>query len=588
VFFCIFEKQKMKIKHLISIALGIALFWACNSDKKEVATTDFEVKTHLQGAPDALHPYLYQSSSSNEILKNVYQSLLSYNIENFEIVPVLAKQRPNITFTDSLCYLAFEIHPAAKWDNGSEITAKDVEFSLKVIKNKYTNANRVRGYLEFIRNIQLDDKNPKKFILICDNLFSNTESFAGDFEILPQYKFDSLGLLNDFPINYLDAREDTIKNEKNLVEFATYFNAENIISNPQTASGSGAYKIVSWEKDNEIVLEKKANWWANDLAKNNPIFESNPKKLVYKVISEQSVAVLALKNADIDIMKGVNPNDFTMLKNDSLFSSKYNFYTPPTFAYAYLGMNNTHPILSDKNVRLAIGHLTDVENIVSKIQQGYAQTVIGPINPSLKNDYNFDIKPYEYDITIASDLLASSGWSDTDNNGILDKIIKGKKTELALTYTYNAENKQREATGLLLKDALKKVGISLSLKPLEWTQFLQAMNGRNLELFYGAIGTGPIANDHSQLFHSEAIKNGSNYVNFSNQVADSLITMLKNETSIEVQNKLNKEFQLLLHNEVPCVFLFSPTERIIVSNKFDNLSINSQRPGYWTAGFRLK
>lgn len=578
--------KRIKVSILL---LSIVLVWgvSCNrsSEKK---TSDYTVNIHLQAGPDAINPYLYQGASANEILKNVYQSLLAYHPQTLEIMPILAANRPEIQCNDTVCRVTYQLRPEAKWDNGSAVTARDVAFSLKAIKNPLTNAVRVRGYMEFISDIELDANNPLKFTLVCSNLNANTEITTGDFEILPEYFFDSAGYMKDITVKELMSNPEAMSKNENVIKFADKFNSEEIKSSAAKVSGSGPYTVADWKAEQVVFLTKKADWWGDKLAKDNVYFSAAAPKLNYKVINDQATALLALKNGEIDLMKSVNATDFTTISNDTAYKKIYNFYTPSTFAYAYLGMNNTNPILVDKNVRLALAHLTDVNRIAQTIQMGYAQVVTGPVNPALKKDYNSDIKCYEYNAEIAKDLLANAGWDDTDNNGILDKKIGKKKVELKLKFSYNAENKQREATALQLKDAAMRVGISIEPDPQDWGMFLQNMNARNFELFYGAVGTGPIANDHSQLFSTDAIKNGSNYCSYSSATADSMITALIKEADPAKQAALNKQFQQLLHDDVPVVFLFSPAERIVVAKKFTNLNISSLRPGYWPAGFTLQ
>ena len=66
--------------------------------------------------------------------------------------------------------------------------------------------------------------------------------------------------------------------------------------------------------------------------------------------------------------------------------------------------------------------MVDRQKIIDQLYKGYAQEVSGPIHPT-KAYYNKEIKPYEYDIRKAEQLLNESGWTDSDGDGIRDKMV---------------------------------------------------------------------------------------------------------------------------------------------------------------------
>ena len=98
--------------------------------------------------------------------------------------------------------------------------------------------------------------------------------------------------------------------------------------------------------------------------------------------------------------------------------------------YYYIEINNTKPGLSEKAVRLAMAHALDQDNFIKNQMEGLATRIVGPVHPS-KTFYNKSLQPYTYDIDLAKKLLSDASWKDTDQDGILDKIVAGKKIKLA-------------------------------------------------------------------------------------------------------------------------------------------------------------
>lgn len=85
--------------------------------------------------------------------------------------------------------------------------------------------------------------------------------------------------------------------------------------------------------------------------------------------------------------------------------------------------------------------------------QGLAQQVAGPVHPS-RSYYNQQLKPIVFSIDSAISLLQKSGWKDSDKDGILDKMIKGKRTKLSLNLMVSSDGGKKLA--LLLQEQAKK------------------------------------------------------------------------------------------------------------------------------------
>jgi len=256
-------------------------------------------------------------------------------------------------------------------------------------------------------------------------------------------------------------------------------------------------------------------------------------------------------------------------------------------AYYYFGINTALKKLSDKKVRIALAHLCDVDKMIKVCMYDLAERVVGPVHPSMKKSYNNAIVPYDFSTEKAKKLLEEAGWKDTDGNGIVDKIIEGKKTDFTINFTVNAGNDIRKQMALLFQEEARKVGIEVNVSQQDWSVYLNNQKKHNFEMFFGGWVSSPVPNDFKQVFHTESILNeGSNYVSFGNSKTDALIDSIKVELDEDKRAVLDKRLQQILHNEVPYIFLCAPTERIAINKKFTNAKASVMRPGYWEAGFK--
>jgi peptide/nickel transport system substrate-binding protein len=232
--------------------------------------------------------------------------------------------------------------------------------------------------------------------------------------------------------------------------------------------------------------------------------------------------------------------------------------------------------------------LVDVNKIIDVIQYNLAERVNGFMHPSKKIFYNDTITHYDYNIEKARQLLADAGWSDSNGNGTIDKMIDGQLTEFNITFTYNNGNDSRRDAALIFKEAAREVGINVDVVPQEWSIYIDNQKKHDFEMFYGAWISGVGESDPKQIFHTESINGGSNYGFFGNAESDAIIDALRGELDINKRAVYYKQLQAIIHDEVPYIFLFAPLERIAISKKFEEVKTTPLRPGYQEETFRFK
>ena len=92
-----------------------------------------------------------------------------------------------------------------------------------MVKNPLTNCHAIKPYLEFVSDIEIDAKNPKKFRVISDEPYHLGETAMDALYILPEYFYDEKGLMKSFEIRAF--KSDSIKADTNIIEFARLFNS---------------------------------------------------------------------------------------------------------------------------------------------------------------------------------------------------------------------------------------------------------------------------------------------------------------------------------------------------------------------------
>ncbi|NPA33717.1 MAG: ABC transporter substrate-binding protein [Chlorobi bacterium] len=575
---------------LIGIVLIIAAITIiANNIKEDYGNKENNVVIHELDDPGTLNPTNYSGAGSGYILELIYDALLGTDMKTLEIIPVLAESLPRIkVYSDTFIAFYYKIKEEAKWTDGKPVTGYDVAFSLKIIKNPHVDAPRLRPYYEMLDSIYINPDNPKEFTLFASQKYMNLIEMSGGFFILPEHLLDPEGLMRPFGLKVLTHHPEKVRDSEALRKFAEKYN--DIKRDTALIKGSGPYILSKWETEQEIVLKRKSNWWADSLPeeKKNMFLVAYPEKVTRKIINDFTTMEVALMGRNLDVA-APREKQYIKFKNSKVITKYYNLYDTTSLAYVFIGLNMKNPKLSDVRVRRALAHLIDKNVIIKNFLLGLGTPVIGPIHPVLKKYYNDTIKPYEYNPEKARKLLKEAGWEDTDGDGILDKEINGERVPFVLSYIYNSGNDTRKNIGLLFQEEARKVGIKVVIQQLDWSVFLEKLDQRDFETCALAWIGGPRPSDPKQIWHTESYyaEGGDNFVGFGNAYTDSLIEAIRTELDEDKRAELWKLLQVEIHKQVPYIFLYAPKGLRVISKRFDAY-VSIVRPGYNVREFKLK
>jgi peptide/nickel transport system substrate-binding protein len=580
--------RKISLAVLIALTVPSLFVTSCKSKKKSSVNTTV-INARSMSDPDMLNPINLSSSDGRNISSLMFQALLGIDQDNYQITPVLAVSRPQISTVEEGEFkggmkLDFEIRPEAQWDNGTPITAEDYIFTLKSILNPLTNCQPLKPYYEWLGDVVVDSANNRKFSVIAREKYFKIEEFAGGY-VIPEYIYDPGKTMRKFSVKDMNTepKRQALKENADIIAFANQFNSEKFQREKGGIVGSGPYAFENWTTGQNITLVRKKNWWGDKIKTRD--FLAYPEKIVFKMINDANTAVTALKDGQVDEIHGIEAKLFEeLLKNDKV-KGKIRLESPSIFAYSFIGFNLKNPKLSEKSVREAFAHCVNKKEINDVLGFGRSTLVESFVHPSQKH-YNADLQPYNYDLEAARKLLDEAGWKDSDGDGFRDKVINGEKTKLSLDFKIPSGNKGREQTGILLKEELKKVGIDLVITAREWSVYLQDMDKKNFEVTYGGFTMSSTMSDPKQQWHtSAAVTGGSNSFSFGNAMTDKLIDDIRSDLNDESRSAKYKELQKIIHDEIPCVFMFIPANRLGINKKFD-VKLTMIDPGYVYSEFK--
>lgn len=542
---------------------------------------------HFLAEPLGLHPTNDNNIYQRIIFSLTQKRLLMTDIRNFEIIPDLLVDLPEMS-ADSLSY-HFRLKEGIKWDDGTACTAKDVAFTLKMIKCPFTNNPTSKPIFENIKNIKLYDDDSLRFSVEMRKLYFANLRMLTEIYVLQESFWDPDRVFRKYRIEDFDKNFDSDKH-KQLFSLVQGFNKVDNARLPSQLVGLGPYKIIEWSTGSSVILEKKKNWWG---ANSTSVYDQQfPDKIIFKIIKDMEPVVLALKKEQIDISTELTTPAMIKLQKLNYFNENYASDYVGSFTYAYLGMNmkpasGRTPFFTDKRVRKAIAHLTPVEEIIEVMAKGKANRMASFILP-MQDDYNHNLPLIQLDIAKAKKLLDEAGWIDTDGDNIRDKVINGEKVPFSFTLNYMISPVTKEI-GLMVKETMYKAGINVIPNPMDFSVFYQKAFAQEFDAMLGSWSSSAGPEDARQIWHSSSwTSKGANFVGFGNRVSDSLIELSNVTLDPEKRKVIMHQLQEIVYDEQPYVFIFNATKKVVVHRRFDNIEMYTEKPHVILNNLRLK
>ncbi|NJK82650.1 MAG: hypothetical protein HC912_01390 [Saprospiraceae bacterium] len=353
-------------------------------------------------------------------------------------------------------------------------------------------------------------------------------------------------------------------------------------------SGSGPYRLKEWTTGQRLVLEKKQNWWGAKYAKENTFFQAKIDEITYQPIADGQTANIALQGEQIDVRASIAPTDFDALTKDGYTPTLYELTKAPTFNYGLWYINTKNKKLNDKRVRKALAHLLDVDQIIETVQNGLVERIVSPILPMMLG-YNNQLQPISFDVDKAKALLAEAGWRDSNNNGIVDKMIDGQVLEMTLELLSVAGVQTQQDMALIFKeDAIKAGNQYRNNCQKNLIAMRSDMNKRNFDLVQSGLSIPtPWIFDPKQSWHTESdTPDGFNRSGFGNATSDALIDEIRVTQDTKKELDLYKQFQDIIYDEQPVLFLYGLPNFMAIHKRFKTETY-ALRPGYFPGTFDL-
>ncbi|PJA64062.1 MAG: hypothetical protein CO160_00580 [Candidatus Portnoybacteria bacterium CG_4_9_14_3_um_filter_43_11] len=249
--------------------------------------------------------------------------------------------------------------------------------------------------------------------------------------------------------------------------------------------------------------------------------------------------------------------------------------------YAVFFNQTESKALSDKSVRQALVYALNKQQVVNDVLKEEGAVVDSPFLPGWFG-YSEDIKRYEYEPEKTKQILGDNNWTDADGDGILEKKIGDEEVKLEINLlTSNWPELAKAAE--IIKSQWEQIGAKVNLTTAD-SNVIQQEYIRPRQ--YQALLFGEVLNadpDPFAFWHSSQKKDpGLNLSLYQNKDVDKLLEDARQTTDEQIRAAKYAEFQKIITDELPAIFLYSstylyPVDESIKGIDIERLPIHSQR-----------
>jgi len=423
----------------------------------------------------------------------------------------------------------FKLRDGVKWHDGQPFTAKDVAFTfMQVIKVHH---GRGRSLFADLQTVETPDDLTAVFVF---------------------------GRPAPAMMKALDGRESPILP-------AHIYEGTNILENPANTKpiGTGAYKLTSYERGANVVMEKNPEYW--DTGK--PYLD----QLIIQYVQDPATRSAMFESGQCDIvyLNFLPPLDILRLAKEPGFEMDQRGYETSASSQQ-MDFNLEREHFKDKRVRQAIAHALDLNWINENIWHGFGKPGASPLHHEQKEFYTTEGVPsYPFDFKKAEALLDEAGYPRGAN---------GVRFEMMIDPTpYGDESL---TVGEYMREQLRQIGITAKLRSEDYAVFIKrCWTERDFDvcIYTAAMGADPTIGVQ-RFYWSKNIKKGvafSNGSTYSNPEVDALLEASQIELDPVKRKEQFVKFQQLVMADLPTLPICETTRATIAHKKVKDYTVDA-------------
>jgi peptide/nickel transport system substrate-binding protein len=468
------------------------------------------------GSPDTVNPGTAVLTEAYTMFALVYDALYTYNFDgtySLSLAESVDRSADGLTYT-------YKIRSGIKFHDGQPLTARDVAFTYNLNK-AHTEYPYMNPYTRYMESITAPDDTT--VVIRLNTAIPNIES-----QLVFQYVL---------PAHVWQAHADGAA----AVEF------EN-----EAMIGSGPFKLLEYKQGEFVRLGANKQHFSRPPKVDEVIFQTfaNSDALVQAISTGQVDMITELPNTAAEKLgqtlnvKVVSAAPFAPAVSDIIFNQATRESCPSESACT------GHVALQDRQVRLALAHATNKQQLIDVVLQGKGTPGLTLIPNGLGMWFNDSLKDYEYDPAKANQILDDAGYEyKGDFRCAAVPCVYGNYMNFRMYWPSDSADAPRMAE--LLAGMWKEIGVGLQPQAID-PDALTALccPAFDFDIILWGWGSDPDPNMLLNVMRTESISTGSSETGYSNARYDALYDQQVVELDLQKRKDLVWEMQRQVHEDV--------------------------------------
>ena len=526
------RRNFLKVAGVSAAALGLA---ACGGSKSGSTATSGSAAGSTAGGvntagftvqygsnPETLDPALNSAIDGANTIITIFEPLLLIN-ENNEVVGGQAESWE--TSEDGLTW-TFTMRDGLKWSDGTDLNAKDFEYSFKRMVDPNTAAPYAETCLGMIDGFEEAagfpdaDGNP------------TAEPNPDALNVKASDDGKTLTIVLSYPCSYFD-KMAAFATMSPVQQATVEANGDAWCTSPDTFVSNGPYMITDWTPSERIVLTKNPNYvggWDSSKIVSDTI--------TLLLLEDSSASYAAYNSGEAQLIKDVPTDEIPSLTKAE---DGGDFYVDTILGTYYVSLNLQRDAFKDAKVRKALSLAIDRDYVANTIMQGTYSAADSIVGPGIVDEsgYFHDngnapyiSADYEANLAEAKKLLEEAGYPNGEGYPTIEYSTNDAGYHVPL-----AE---------YLQQAWGDLGITLTINKMEWSSFTPARRAGE----YDVARNGWVMdyNDPSNMLDLFCTSNGNNDGKYSNPEFDAAIDASRVADSAEHFAQLHKAEDILMED----------------------------------------
>jgi peptide/nickel transport system substrate-binding protein len=533
--------------------------------------------------PTTFNPQVPNNLTTNLILSRLLSSLVDYDPRTEAFVPALATSWE--IGADKKSYI-FHLRRGVNWSDGQAFTADDVVFTFDCIlaeeidaetgktrpryPSRYYQQYHING--EKIRYVKIDD------YTVRFDLPDVYAPFIYDIgqPILPKHKL-------------FTAFEDG--------SFTKQWSTQTAIETPEELVGTGPFTVFSYRPGERLVLVPNPHFWKVDSAGQRlPYIDY----LVYKFVAESNTSIAHFATGKSDA-SGIGASDFVWVKEAAETYDFTIYERGPSASVNFFWFNQhrgsneigepyvpAHKLrwFTDKRFRQAVQYGLNRQGIVNAVLFGKGEPLTSIIPPAQGKWHNSDLPRYAYDPEKSRTLLSEAGFRWDEDGQLIDTESVPVEFELlAVDGVASADT-----IAVTFVENMKALGMKVKMAKVDFATLLRRTDDTfNYDITFLGWGSSSAAYDpsgskalylSSGVYHQWYPEQSEPATEWEAKI-DDLIRLQERTLDSEKRYEIMHEVQVILAEELPLLYIFSPYGYTGIKNKWNNVFVPSAGTSLW-------